>query len=111
MSGNPHKLKATLLEQADTESQREFARMLAEQCAEADLRAKGHRCLIFIPSPSEYERMKKYTQPPDYDRCPKCKEGRVKLLQQDESFTYGLYLVCQFSKSDCDFRELISDPE
>lgn len=108
---SPNKLKAVLLEQADTEQQREFAKMLAEQCAIADLHAKGHRCLFFIPTPTEYERMEKYTQPPDYDKCPKCGKGRLRLLQQYEYVCSGLYLVCCRGKEDCDFRECISDDE
>lgn len=44
MSDDPRKLKATLLENATIDEQKEFAKMLAEQCAKAELKAKGHVC-------------------------------------------------------------------
>jgi hypothetical protein len=112
MSDDPRKLKAILLEEATTEQQKEFAEMLARQCAEAELRAKGHhRCWFFVLSPLEYERMAKYRQPPDYDKCPKCGKGRIVVEIYNGNLGQGLTLKCYFNKDGCDFSEYISDDE
>jgi hypothetical protein len=107
MSDNPNKLKATLLENATTEQQLEFAKMLAEQCASADLQAKGHRCWFFVPTTTEWERMKKYSEPPNYDKCPKCCKGRLRVEVYHGNIGSSWTLKC----SQCDFNEYISDDE
>lgn len=108
---NPNALKATLLSEASTEQQKEFAKMLAEQCAEADLQAKGHRCWFFVPSPTEYERLSKYNQPPHYDTCQKCeangKHGRLRVEVFHGNIGSSWHVVC----SGCDFKEYVSDDE
>lgn len=109
MSGNPNELKSLLLSDASTEQAKEFAKMLAEQCAQADLQAKGHRCWFFIPSPTEYEKMRKYTQPPTYDRCPKCNKGRLVVEIFRDSLCDSWSLVCRWGEKDCDYKEYISD--
>jgi hypothetical protein len=109
MSDNPNKLKAILLEAADTETQKQFAKMLAEQCAVADREAKDHYDWFFIPSPTEYERMKKYNQAPDYDKCPKCGKGRIIIEKRTWPLGDSLTLKCRWSGGGCDFSELISD--
>ena len=109
MSDNPNKLKSMLLEDASDEQKKEFAKMLAEQCAQADLQAKGHRCWFFVPTLDEYERMKKYAQPPTYDRCPKCNKGRVVVEIYRGNLGDSWNLVCRWGEKDCDFKEYISD--
>lgn len=115
MSDDPNKLKATLLEEATTEQQREFAKMLAEECARAELQAKGHRCWFFVPTPTEYEKMRKFNQPPMYDRCPKCSplpgpyRGRIKIEVYHGNIGSSWNAVC--TNKDCDFKEYISDEE
>lgn len=106
---NPNTLKQTLLEDCTTEQKAEFAKMLAEQCATADLQAKGHRCWFFIPSPTEYERMAKYSKAPDYDKCPKCKKGRVVVEIFRDNIGDWWSLKCYWGEKDCDFKETISD--
>jgi hypothetical protein len=107
MSDNPNALKAILLENATTEQQKEFAEMLASQCAIADIQAKGHRCWFFVPSATEWERMKKYSEPPNYDKCPKCNKGRLRVEVYHGNIGSSWNLVC----SKCDFKEYISDDE
>jgi Pyruvate/2-oxoacid:ferredoxin oxidoreductase delta subunit len=107
MSDNPNKLKAVLLENATTEQQKEFAKMLADECARADLQAKGHRCWFFVPSPTEYEKMAKYNQPPNYDKCPKCSKGRLRVEVYHGNIGSSWTIKC----SQCDFNEYISDDE
>ena len=110
MSDDPNKLKAILLENSDTETQKEFAKMLAEQCETAKREAEGHRCWMFIPSPAEYERMKKYNQAPNYDKCPKCGSGRLVLEQRNWNMGASLKVKCKWSKlGGCDFEEEIGD--
>lgn len=110
MSDDPRKLKAVLLSEASTEQQREFAKMLAEQCAEAERKEKGHNCWFFIPSEAEYEKMKKFAQPPNYDRCPKCGKGRIVVEVRRWNLGDSWHLVCRWSGGGCDFEEEISDP-
>jgi Pyruvate/2-oxoacid:ferredoxin oxidoreductase delta subunit len=109
MSDNPNALKAVLLSEADTEQQREFAKMLAEECARADLQAKGHRCWFFVPTPTEYERLKKYNQPPNYDRCQKCGKGRLHVEVYHGNIGSSWNVVC--SNKACDFKEYVSDDD
>jgi hypothetical protein len=109
MSDNPNKLKATLLEDASTEDRKEFAKMLAEQCAIADAQ-KNHRCWTFIPSPTEYERMAKYNKPPDYDKCPQC-GGRLGLQFYHGNIGETVNIVCTPWGKGCGFKEYISDDD
>lgn len=105
MSDNPNKLKAQLLENASTEDKKQFAEMLAQQCAIQDLQSKGHRCWYFIPSPLEYERMKKYQ-----NKCPKCgKGGNLVVEIYRGNVGDSLHIVCR--AKGCDFKEYISDDE
>jgi len=106
MSDNTNKLKAVLLSEATTEQQKEFAKILAEQCAQADLRAKGHKCWLFIPTEKEWESMKKYSKD---DKCPKCGKGRIVLEIFKDNICQGLWLKCHFSKNGCDYKESITD--
>jgi hypothetical protein len=110
MSDDPNKLKAVLLEDADTETQKEFAKMLAEQCETAKREAEGHYCWFFIPTPTEYERMSKYNQPPNYDKCPKCGKGRLFIEKKSWSMGVSLKLKCTQTKiSGCNFEEEVGD--
>jgi hypothetical protein len=109
MSDDPRPLKQTLLENATTEQQQQFAKMLAEQCATADLQAKGHRCSFFIPSPTEYARMAKYNEPPNYDKCPKCGKGRLLVSIYRGNLGDSWTLVCSWGDRGCDFSEYVSD--
>jgi uncharacterized protein YecA (UPF0149 family) len=110
MSDDPNKLKAILLEEADTNTQKEFAKMLAEQCETAKREAEGHRCWMFIPSKTEYEKMSKYNQAPDYDKCPKCKSGRLVVEQRNWNMGVSLTLRCKWTQlGGCDFSEEIGD--
>lgn len=104
---NPNKLKATLLSECSTKQQREFAKMLAEQCATADLQVKGHKCWFYVPSKTEWDRMKKYSEPPNYDGCPKCKKGRLRVQIEYWNMGCSWDLIC--SEKNCDFREEIGD--
>jgi hypothetical protein len=105
---NPNNLKKELLENASTEHQKQFAEMLAKQCAIHDLQATGHRCWFFIPSPTEYEKMKKYQYP--NNKCPKCK-GKSNLVVEIYRGNIGdsWNVVCR--EKGCDFKEYISDDE
>jgi hypothetical protein len=51
--------------------------------------------------------MAKYNQPPDYDKCPKCKEGRLKVEIFKDGFVGDtLILVCTNRETvGCDFNE------
>jgi len=104
-----NELKSILLEEAGTDAQKEFAKMLAEQCEIAKREAEGHRCWMFIPTPTEYEKMSKYNQVPNYDKCPKCNSGRLVLEQRNWDIGKSLTVKCRWSKSDCDFSEEIGD--
>jgi len=104
---NPYELKATLLSDATAEEQQEFARMLAKECADFDLQNKGHRCWFFVPTLTEWERMKKYAEPPHYDQCRKCQKGRLRVEVFHGNIGSSWTLKC----SQCDFSEYISDDE
>jgi hypothetical protein len=105
MSDNPNTLKRTLLEDASTDTQREFAKMLAEQCAVADVQ-KDHRCWTFIPTPTEYDRMRQYQ-----DGCPKCKKGRCILEFFHGNLGESVNVVCRWGEPWCDFKEYVSDDD
>lgn len=109
MSDNPNKLKAILLENADTETQKAFAEMLAQECATHDLQ-KTHRCWTMIPTEKEIEKMVKYSKAPDYDKCPKCQTGRVGLQYHHGNFGVSTSIVCKpWGKDGCGFKEDITD--
>lgn len=110
MSDNPNVLKAMLLGDVSTEDKAEFAKMLAEQCATADLQ-KNHRCWFYLPTPLECEKMLKYRQPPNYDKCPKCKKGRLVVEIYRGNFGDSWNVVCKWGNKGCDFKEYISDDE
>lgn len=107
MSDNPNKLKAQLLEDTSTEDKKQFAEMLAQQCAIHNLQATGHRCWFFIPSPTEYEKMKKYQYP--NEKCPKCGKGSVLVEIYRGNVGDSWNIVCRFGEKGCDFKEYISD--
>lgn len=108
MSDNPERLKAILLEQASTEQQQVFASLLAQKCAEANLRVKGHRCWLFVPTQKEYDIMSKYAV---NDTCPKCGKGRVVLEVFKGNIGDCLWLKCYWGKEGCDFNEYASEDE
>ena len=105
---NPQDLKSVLLSESSTEQQREFARMLVEQSALHELQ-KTHLCWFFIPSQTEYEKMKRFNQPPDYDKCPKCGKGRVVVEIYRGNIGESWHMVCRWGEKDCNFKEYISD--
>jgi ferredoxin-like protein FixX len=111
MSDDPRPLKAVLLEDASTPQKAEFAEMLAEACARAEARVATERPWFFVLSPTEYERMKPYALPPDYDKCPKCGTGRVVCEVYHGNIGVGLTLKCRRGGGGCDFEQYISDPE
>jgi hypothetical protein len=110
VSDDPRPLRAQLLDKASTEQQREFAKMLAEECAIADKQHTEGKDWLFLPTPTEYEKIRPYTQPPNYDKCPKCGKGRVILEIYHGNVGDSLHLVCKWGQPDCDFKEYVSDP-
>lgn len=104
MSAN--ELKAELLENCTTEQKRQFAEILAKECAEEDRRASGHRCWLFVPSRKELKAMGKFSCG---DACPKCKKGRIVVEIFKGNFGDSLALACYWGKDGCDFREDIAD--
>ncbi len=108
MSDNPNKLKAILLENADTEAQVAFAKMLAQECATFELQ-KTHRCWTMIPTEKEMKSMAKYNESPNYDKCPKCKDGRVGLQYYRGSLGVSTSIVCKPWGNGCGFKEDITD--
>lgn len=109
MSDIPRELKAVLLEDATTDEQRAFARLLAEECAIAETQ-KAHRCWTYIPSPTECERMRKYWG--GDEKCPKCKKGRLILEFYHGNIAESVFISCGdrvWGRSECDFREYVSD--
>jgi hypothetical protein len=110
MSGDPRRLKATLLGEADTAQQQAFAKMLAEQCAIAESQTNG-KAWLFIPTPAETDRLRRFVSPPDYDRCPKCRKGRVVLEVYHGNVGDSLHVVCRWGQAGCDFQEYVSDDE
>ena len=105
---NANKLKAQLLSECSTEQQRKFAKMLAEECAEADLHAKGHKCWFFVPSEFSYNIMKKYVKD---DTCPKCKKGRIVCEIFKDHIGQSFNLKCYWGVPGCDFKEDATDVE
>ena len=106
MSDDPRILKAVLLQDATADEQEAFVKMLAEQCANAD-RQESHRCWTYIPSPTEYERMRKYW--PD-EKCPKCGKGRLGLEFYHGNIGESVHVKCMFGGAPgCDFKEYVSD--
>jgi hypothetical protein len=105
MSDNPNKLKSILMNDVNTSDKREFANILAEACAIADLQAKGHHCYFNIPNDLEYERMKPYFN----KRCPKCLKGTIVIEIHRGNFGDSWFLKCYWGLDGCDFKEYISD--
>ncbi len=105
LSDNPNALDAVLLEHADPELKGQFLKMLKEQKDTHELQ-KSHRCWFFIPSPTEYEKMRRFTED---DKCPKCGEGRVVVEIFRGNMGDSWHLVCRFNDKGCDFKEYISD--
>jgi hypothetical protein len=104
-----NELKTSLLEDCSTEQKVEFAKMLAKECTEENLKASGHRCYLFVPTQTEYDRMKKYAE---NDTCPKCGKGRIVLENVKSYVGDGLRLVCSpWHPGGCDFVEHISDDD
>lgn len=64
---------------------------------------------LFVPSPTEYEKMRSFAVPPNYDKCPKCGTGRIVVQVTNGNMGQGLELICKWSKTGCDFKEYISD--
>lgn len=110
MSDDPRPLKAVLLEDADDDARNQFAQLLAQHSAIADAQERDGLDWLFIPTPTEYERMRKYTQPPDYDRCPKCKKGRLILTVHHGNIGDSIHVACKWGSPDCGFKEYVSDP-
>ncbi len=106
MSDDPRPLKAVLLGDATTEESRKFAELLAEQCAAAD-RQDTYRDWLFIPSPSEYERLRKYWG--GDEKCPKCQRGRLIVEIYHGNLGDSIYVKCGWGAPGCDFKEYVSD--
>lgn len=104
------KLESVLLKDASPELQQQFLELLKQQKDTAELQ-KSHLCWYFIPSATEYEKMKRFTEAPDYDKCPKCKKGRIVVEIFRDSIGDSSYLVCKWGDKNnkCDFKEYISD--
>jgi hypothetical protein len=101
-------LTAIPLEEATPAQMMELVDMMAQQKADEMMRSSGHQCWMFVPSPTEWERMKQFSVD---DRCPQCGNGRVIIDIYHGSMGIGLRLVCMWSKGGCDFKQYISDPE
>lgn len=108
MSDNPNALDKVLLEQADAKTKEQFLQLLARQKDTFELQ-KSHRCWFFIPSLAEYERMKKFAQPPDYDKCPKCGKGRIVIEIYRGNLGDSWTMTCRWGAEGCDFKECASD--
>lgn len=108
MSDNPNALDKVILEQASPELQQQFLAMLKEQKDTHELQ-KSHRCWFFVPSPTEYERMKKFTEAPNYDKCPKCGQGRVIIEIFRGNLGDSWNAICKWGDKGCDFKEYVSD--
>jgi len=102
------KLIVVPLEEATPEQREQFFDLVARQRADAELQ-RDHRCWFFVPSPTEWERMKKYAEPPDYDKCPKCGEGRVVVEIFRDSMGACWTLKCRRGSNGCDFSVHVSD--
>jgi hypothetical protein len=98
------------LKDAPTDIQKQFLDMIKEQRDTAALQ-RVHRCWFFVPSPTEWERLKAYAVAPDYDKCPKCKKGRLVVEVYNGNIGQGWTLVCRRDADGCDFKEYVSDPE
>ena len=57
--------------------------------------------------------MRRFSEPPNYDKCPKCGKGRVVVQVTNGNMGQGLELICKWSVerggTECDFKEYISD--
>jgi hypothetical protein len=102
------KLTAVPLEEATPGEIMELVEMMAQQKADQMVRKGGHKCWMFIPSQSEWERMKQFSVD---DRCPQCGNGRVIIDIYHGNIGICLNLVCKWSKGGCGFKQYISDPE
>lgn len=104
MSDNPtNALNKVLLENASPELREQFLQMFREQRDAHELQ-KTHRCWFFPPTPSEYERMRKYAE---NDRCPKCGRGRVVIEIYAGNIGDNWYATCKWGANGCDFQEYI----
>lgn len=108
MSDNPNALDKTLLETADPELKRQFLQLLKDQKDTFELQ-KSHRCWFFIPTPTEYEKMKQFAEPPNYDKCPKCGKGRIIVEIFRGNMGDSLFLKCKWGGDGCDFKKFVSD--
>lgn len=110
MIDDPNAIDAVLLEHATPELQKQFVEMLKGLKDSHELQ-KTHLCWFFIPSPAEYERMRKYAEAPGYDKCPKCGKGRLVVEIYRGNIGDSWNLKCRWGKDGCDFKEYVSDPE
>lgn len=99
MSDDPLKLKKILLEKADTDEQKQFAKMLAEQCVIAE----KERLTFYVPSPEVYEKMKPFANGVD---CPSCKKGRIVCEIYQGNIGDTFWLKCKYGDKDCKFEPI-----
>src|SRR5687768_1087504 len=104
MSDDPNVLRSVPLEFATPELQKQFLDMLKNQRDMEELQ-KTHLCWFYVPTPTEYERMKKFTEAPNYDKCPKCGKGRVVIEIRHWSMGCSWNAVCRWGVEGCDFKE------
>jgi hypothetical protein len=107
MSDNPNKIVPVLLNQANPQLQQQLLQMVKEQKDTHELQ-KDHRCWSFVLSLAECEKLKPFQQAPDYDRCPKCKKGRVILEFYHGNIGSCINAVCRWGEKDCGFSVEIS---
>lgn len=110
MSDNPNKIIPVLLENLNDEQKVSLLEGITDACNTYNLQ-KNHSCWTFIPSQTEYDRMKKYREAPNYDKCPKCGKGRVILQFHHGNIGESIFLVCRWGDKECKFKEYISDEE
>lgn len=108
MSDNPNALDKVLLESADPELKSQFLQLLKDQKDTHELQ-KSHRCWFFIPTLTEWERMKRFAEAPNYDKCPKCSKGRIVAEIYRGNLGDSVNLVCRWGDPQCGFKEYISD--
>lgn len=101
-------IDAVILQNASPELQQQFLELLKNQKDSAELQ-KTHRCWFFVPSPAEYEKMKRFNEGPNYDKCPKCGKGRVVVEIYRGNIGDSWHLVCKWGDQKCDFKEYVSD--
>lgn len=108
MSDDPKKLITVPFDEAPPDLQKQFAALLADQAATEKLQ-ETHLCWFFVPTALEWEKMRRFSCAPDYDKCPKCRKGRVVIEIYRSNLGESWNAVCKWGADGCDFKEYVSD--